>query len=181
MTSPPPLSLEARVAHLEAEVAALRHCLSTGRGAAAAAPLPPPPAVALDEWLTQFAFGQRDYELLNEYKTYYECLKRVLLRNAHEIHPHPFYINKRHQLYVYVHDDWTRLDTGTMMYILDEISKKFHAYYLDYIQPYRPTQSREIENKYIQLCKINENKYRNYRSLRDAIHGLVLLYSEENV
>ena len=157
----------------------------------------PRPDYTWREWWSP-VISTTDYEML-DYLPYHECLKQTLLKLtfSKETSKAPLaslYRGETYSLYIYNDTDnqappeWKLADNQDVLEMLDLLNLAFHRYYFDYVETKmakerakerdkeraneRAKERDNIEKHMINLCKINENKYRDELRLRDVRKSL---------
>ena len=149
----------------------------------------PRPNYTWREWWHP-VISSADYELL-DYLPYHDCLKQTLIKHTAESSAPlaSLYRGETYSLYIYNNEkdtppEWKLADNQDVLEMLDLLNLAFHRYYFDYVETKmakerakerdkeRAKERDNIEKHMINLCKINENKYRDELRLRDVRKSL---------
>jgi hypothetical protein len=148
----------------------------------------PRPDYTWREWWRP-AITASEYDLL-DYLPYHDCLKQTLIKlTAESRAAAPLAALSRGENYsLYIYNDgyaqenkseWKLADNEDVLEMLDLLNLAFHRYYFDHVESKMEirnnngTAARDrIEKHMLNLCKINENKYRDELRLRDVRKSL---------
>ena len=147
----------------------------------------PRPDYTWREWWHP-VISSTDYELL-DYLPYHDCLKQTLIKHTAESSAPlaSLYRGETYSLYIYNNEkekdnpEWKLADNQDVLEMLDLLNLAFHRYYFDHVETKLNEREKErdkerekdrIERQMINLCKINENKYRDELRLRDVRKSL---------
>ena len=165
------------------EAAATRKSATTKPTTAAAAAIGivatwPRPNHTWQEWWRPAAISTADYELL-DYMPYHDCLKQTLIKLAcaagSDAPLAALYKNETYSLYIYNDGggerQWKLADNQDILEMLDLLNMAFHRYYFENVET-KIYKDRQHELQMNNLCKINENKYRDDLRLREVRKSL---------
>ena len=137
----------------------------------------PRPDYTWREWWRP-VISTTDYELL-DYMPYHDCLKQTLIKLAcaagSEAPLAALHKNETYSLYIYNDGggerQWKLADNQDVLEMLDLLNMTFHRYYFENVET-KIYKDRQHELQMINLCKINENKYRDDLRLREVRKSL---------